>query len=306
VATWENSITSYGQAFVSNRVLGYFSPVARYTEYGMLDFYHFVADLEKNFQLKAKELQVKLREVASYIFAKNNLLVSVAMEDDNYADFAESFPKFFAQLPRRDDKPAQYQLKLSHDNEGLITSGKVQIVAKAANYRRLGFHYHGSMKVLETILRYDYLWSRIRVKGGAYGGSAKFERNGNLVFFSYRDPNLAETLAVYNEMADFLKRYDTDEREMTKYIIGTIGRLDVPLTPSMKAQRAAEQYIRGLSQSDRQNERNEILSAKSGDIRKLAALIDAAMQENYLCVLGGEEKIKQNKEVFGRLVQVFE
>ena len=306
VATWENSITGYGQAFVSNRVLGYFSPVARYTEYGMLDFYHFVVDLERNFQSKVNEIKAKLREVAAYIFAKNHLLVSVAMEDENYADFTEVFPKFFAELPRRDDKPAQYQLKLSHDNEGLITSGKVQIVAKAANYQRLGFRYHGSMKVLETILRYDYLWSRIRVKGGAYGGSAKFERNGNLVFFSYRDPNLVETLAVYNEMADFLKHYDTEEREMTKYIIGTIGRLDVPLTPSMKAQRAAEQYIRGLSQPDRQKERDEILNAKPGDIRKLAALVDAAMQENYLCILGGEEKIKENKEVFGRLVQVFE
>jgi Zn-dependent M16 (insulinase) family peptidase len=305
-ATWENSITGYGQAFVSNRVLGYFSPVARYTEHGMLDFYHFVADLEKDFPSKAKEISAKLREVAELIFAKNNLLTSVALEEENYPAFQAAFPQFFADLSRRNDKSVQYQFALSRDNEGLITSGKVQVVAKAANYRRLGYTYHGSMKVLETILRYDYLWSQVRVKGGAYGGSAKFERNGNLVFFSYRDPNLAETLAVYDEMADFLKNYDAGEREMIKYIIGTIGRLDVPLTPSMKAQRAAEQYIRGLSQADRQKERNQILDAKPDDIRELAKLVAAAMHENYLCVLGNEEKIRQNKAVFGKLVQVFE
>ncbi len=306
VATWENSITGYGQAFVSNRVLGYFSPVARYTEYGMLDFYHFVADLEKNFAAKVKEISANLQEVAGLIFTKNNLLTSIALEEEQYPAFQAAFPEFYAGLARRNAQPVQYQFDLSRKNEGLITSGKVQLVAKAANYRRLGFAYHGSMKVLETILRYDYLWSQIRVKGGAYGGSARFERNGNLVFFSYRDPNLIETLAVYDEMAEYLRSYDAGEREMIKYIIGTVGRLDAPLTPSMKAQRAAEQYIRKLSQADRQKERDEILQVTPDDIRKLAKLVDAAMQENYLCVLGNEEKIKQNKTVFGELVQVFE
>ena len=305
-ATWENSLTSYGQAFVSNRVLAYFSPVARYTEYGMLDFYHFVADLEQNFSAKVKEIATNLQRVSTLIFAKNRLLVSAALEEENYDVFQSVFPEFYAELPRRDDKPVQYQFDFSQANEGLITSGKVQTVAKAANYRRLGYDYHGSMKLLETVLRYDYLWSQIRVKGGAYGGSAKFERNGNLVFFSYRDPNLVETLEVYDAMAEYLQQYDASEREMTKYIIGTIGRLDVPLTPSMKAQRAAEQFIRGLSISDRQKERDEILQATPDAIRHLAKVVKAAMQENYLCVLGNEDKIKQSKAVFGNLVQVFE
>lgn len=305
-ATWENSISGYGQAFVSNRVLSYFSPVASYTEYGMLSFYNFVADLEKNFSAKSKEIEQKLQEVAALVFTKERLLISVATEEENYSHFQAVFPKLYAELPRRDADRQNYQLTLSRDNEGLMTSSKVQIVAKAANFKRLGFDYNGSLKVLETILRYDYLWSRVRVKGGAYGGSARFERNGNLVFFSYRDPNLSETLKVYDDMAAYLKNYDADEREMTKYIIGTIGRMDVPLTPPMKAQRAAEQYIRGISQADRQKERDEILQSRPDSIRKLAPLVEAAMKENYLCVLGNEEKIKANKDVFGKLVQVFE
>ena len=179
-AAWESSIASYGQAFVSNRVLGYFSPAARYTEYGMLDFYHFVADLEKNFTAKAGEIAEKLQAVAQLAFAKNNLLTSVALEEENYAAFQRAFPSFYASLPRRDDQPVRYRFDFAKSNEGLMFASKVQMVAKAANYRRLGFSYHGSMKVLETILRYDYLWSRIRVKGGAYGGLS-----ATVIWFSF-------------------------------------------------------------------------------------------------------------------------
>jgi Zn-dependent M16 (insulinase) family peptidase len=191
-------------------------------------------------------------------------------------------------------------------NEGLTTSGKVQFAAKAYNFIKLGYKYTGSMQVLRTIVRFDYLWNRVRVQGGAYGCSASFTRGGNSYFTSYRDPNLSETLKAYDETEKYLKQFNADEREMTKYIIGTISEVDAPLTPSMKGQRSDFNYFSGISGQDLQKERDEILSTKVDDIRNFAQLVADVMKQNYICVLGNEETIKQNKSIFKDIVKVFE
>jgi Predicted Zn-dependent peptidases, insulinase-like len=93
---------------------------------------------------------------------------------------------------------------------------------------------------------------------------------------------------------------------MTKYIIGTIQGLDLPLTPSMKEEKSAEHYIRNITYDDLKKERIEVLNTKPEDIQKYADLIAELMKKNYFCVLGNESKIKENKEIFGKLVNVFE
>jgi len=303
-SNWDINLFRRGQQVVTNRVLSYFSPIAQYNEIGMLTFYDFIADLEKNFIDKSEEVYKTLELVSRLIFNKDHLLVSVTVDEEQYTHFQESFSKFYSCLPASTTQKETYNFEVSQRNEGLMTSGKVQYVVKAANFRKLGYSYHGSLKVLETILRYDYLWTRVRVQGGAYGGFAKFERNGNMVFGSYRDPNLKETLAVYDETSSYLNNFSVDEREMTKYIIGTMSQLDTPLTASQKGELATNRYIRKLSQQQVQDERNEVLATRPEDIRKLAKLVNDAMNQNYLCVFGNEQKIKDNTNIFSHLTHV--
>jgi Zn-dependent M16 (insulinase) family peptidase len=187
-----------------------------------------------------------------------------------------------------------------------MTSAKVQYVAKAYNFRELGYSYSGSLQVLKTIVGFDYLWNKVRVQGGAYGAFANFQWGGNTVFSSYRDPNLVETLDAYNKAGDFIKGFDADEREMTKYIIGSISELDTPLTPAMKGFVSDEYYIRHIPQDRIQKERDEILNTKKEDIRKFADLVSDVMKQNYFCVLGGEEKIKASKDIFGSIMNVID
>ena len=144
------------------------------------------------------------------------------------------------------------------------------------------------------------------VQGGAYGCSTKLLRIGNLVMTSYRDPNLVETLEVFDGTGDYLRNFNADEREMRKYIIGTISQLDTPLTPSMKGERAAIRFISGLSQEAVQRERDEVLAANLDSIRSMADMLDEVMKQQYLCVLGNESKIRQNEKIFGSLVDVFD
>ncbi|AIF51186.1 insulinase family protein [Pelosinus sp. UFO1] len=303
-SNWDMNLFRRGQQLATNRVLSYFSPIAKYNEVGMLTFYEFMASLEKEFTDRSEEIYGNLMKVANLIFNKESLLVSVTVEEENYPNFQDAFKSFYSCLPSTTEKPVQYSFETKQQNEGLMTSGKVQYVVKGANFRKLGYSYHGSLKVLETILRYDYLWTRVRVQGGAYGGFARFERNGNMVLGSYRDPNLKETLAVYNETATYLKSFSADQREMTKYVIGTMSQLDTPLTSSQRGERATNHYIRKISQDMIQKERDEILSTKQEDICKLAALMDDAMKENHLCVLGNEQKIKENSNTFQHITNI--
>ena len=182
-----------------------------------------------------------------------------------------------------------------------MTQSRVQYVAKGANFIKLGYEYTGVLRVLETLLRYDYFWTRIRVQGGAYGAMTQFNRNGFMIFSSYRDPNLAETFAVLDETADYVRSFDVSDREMDKFIIGTMSRVDAPLTPQMKGDIAATFHLRGITWEDRQKARAEILTARQEDVRALAPMIEAAMRENVRCVLGGEEKIRANEALFGEI-----
>jgi Zn-dependent M16 (insulinase) family peptidase len=155
------------------------------------------------------------------------------------------------------------------------------------------------MHVLETLLRYDYFWTKIRVQGGAYGAFTSFNRNGMMYFGSYRDPNLKETLDVFDGTGDYIRHFEASDREMDKFIIGTMSGIDTPLTPQMKGSAAATCWLRGISKADRQLNRNQILDARQQDIRAMADLVDACMKDNVICVFGGQEKIEANKDVFG-------
>ncbi|TWH45395.1 insulinase family protein [Sporomusa sp. KB1] len=308
-ATWDTALFRRGQQVVASRLLSYLSPVAKFNEVGQLTYYKFIVELEQNLDARISKIGQTLAKVSQTIFNHNNLFIGITCENEDYQAFCQSLPVLLGKLGTRQYEPVTYSFQAKARNEGLMTSGKVQYVAKGGNFRRLGFGYHGSMKVLETILRYDYLWNRIRVQGGAYGAFAQFERSGNVVFGSYRDPNLADTIKVYDATVDYLNNFTAEtvsKREMTKYIIGTISTMDTPLTPQMKGERADVAYIRNISQRDLQQERDEILATKQQDIHQLAQLVDTVMKANILCVLGGEQLIKANKELFGELVTVIE
>jgi len=296
-----------GHIVAANHLLSYFSAQGKYVDITSgLYFYKFIEDLEKNFDGKADMIIENLSEIAALIFTRAGVTAAVTSEEDEYSVFRENVKELYASLAEGGLKPFSYSFDLERRNEGLMSSGKVQYVAKAYNFIKLGYSYSGSMLVLKTISNYDYLWNRVRVQGGAYGSFSAFMKNGNMFFTSYRDPNLADTLKVYDGAGEYFGGFDTDRRQMTKYIIGTISDLDAPLTPSMKGDKAVELYFRKISYEDLQKERREVLGTDASAIRSYGRMLDELMKQNCFCVFGNEEKIKANKDMFGSLVNVFE
>ncbi len=294
----ELNLQNSAPTIIAARIASYYSNAGAYNDAAILPFNEFLKDLLANFDEKFDTLVDELEDVYNRILNRNGLIVSVTATDELYKNFRPYLTKLIKSLPVDEYPRADYDFPCVAQNEGLYSQSRVQYVGKGANFIKLGYEYSGALNVLETILRYDYFWTKIRVQGGAYGAFVNFNRTGGMFFGSYRDPNLKNTLDVFNSTADFLRNFDVSEREMDKYIIGTMSRVDKPLTPSIKGQLAADFCLRGITYDDRQKSRNEILSARQGDIKKLAELIAACMNENNICVFGNENVVKDNAEIF--------
>ncbi|EGK58407.1 M16 family peptidase [Centipeda periodontii DSM 2778] len=297
----ELSLQRAANQVVAARIAADLTPSGRYAEVGGLPFHDFLRAFKDDFDARHTEMQATFERILPQIFNQNDLMVSVTAPAADYAEIAAQLSVFRQKLSSKLFPAAPYTWEIAPKNEGLMTQSRVQYVAKGANFIKLGYEYTGVLRVLETLLRYDYFWTRIRVQGGAYGAMTQFNRNGFMIFSSYRDPNLAETFTVFDETADYVRAFDVSDREMDKFIIGTMSSVDTPFTPQMKGDIAATFHLRNITWEDRQRAREEILTAQQEDVRALAPMIEAAMRENVCCVLGGEEKVHANAALFDEI-----
>ena len=189
--------------------------------------------------------------------------------------------------------------------EAFCNSGQVLYVCQAGNFIEKGLPYKGSLRVLKVMLGYEYLWTQVRVKGGAYGCMNNFHRDGECYFVSYRDPNLGQTIEAYRGAADFIAGYEADETTMTKYVIGAVSDLDTPLTAAAMGRRSKECYFQGITYDMLQQAREEVLDTTPEDIRALADYVRAVMDEDCLCVVGNEQKIKEEENIFKTTENLF-
>ena len=292
-------LSSAGHSTAACRATSYLSQFSAFNDaIGGIAFYRLVDDLEKNFDEKKQGLKEKLRLLMGELFHKEGLFVSVTSDGEGLEWMKEPLGQFINKLPHADSEKKENSLILEKKNEGFMTTGQVQYVARVGNFKRAGFDYTGVLRIVKVLMSYDYLWTNIRVKGGAYGCMSSFGRTGDSYFVSYRDPNLRATNEVYERVPEYLENFDADEHEMTKYIIGTVSDLDTPLTPFMKGQRSLSAYMSGLSPETVQKERDEVLSATPEQIRALAPLVRSILEEQAICVIGNEEKIKADEDLF--------
>lgn len=269
-----------------------------------IEYYRFIRDLEENFDTRHHQFRTKCMEITHSIFRRSNLIVSSTGNDKIYSQLHTYLPRLARHLFTDNYRKSSAKMVCIKKNEAFKDASKIQYVARGGDYKALGFEHTGYLTMLKSILNYDYLWLNVRVSGGAYGCMSRFRRDGLFTVVSYRDPNLKKTNEVFEGIGDYIRHFDVSERDMTKYVIGTIAELDKPLTPDQKGSVGLRRYMTGLSDETLQNEREEILSATPEDIRKLADLVDAVMEQNCLCVIGNEDNIEANAEMFDSISQL--
>ncbi|MGN0170062.1 MAG: insulinase family protein [Lachnospiraceae bacterium] len=263
-----------------------------------IGFYQYLSDLDDHFEERKDELIRNLKKLNELVFRKENLLVSSTCTKEEFCALEPRIKEFSCHLSSSEGSCTPCKLLPESKNEGFMDASQVQYVCQSGNFRKAGYEYTGVMNMLHIILSFDYLWQNIRVKGGAYGCSGSMIKNGNVSLCTYRDPNLEKTLEVFAQIPEYLEHFDVDEWEMTKYVIGTFGLMDTPLTPAAKGIRSASHYLRGITMEDLRKERLQIINATPEDIRALAEPMRAALSQNHICVVGNEEKIRSAKDIF--------
>lgn len=295
-----------GHTTAALRALSYASPLSKFKDLTSgIEYYENVKDIEERFEEEKYRLMEELEGLAKSLFRPDNLMLSVTATRECLADMEGLIRTLKESLYTEPIVKERCVIHCRKRNEGFQTSSKVQYVARAGNFLDAGYEYHGAFQILQVLLGYEYLWQNVRVKGGAYGCMSRFSRLGEGFFVSYRDPNLEKTNEIYEGVVAYLRQFTAGERDMTKYIIGTMSNLDRPMTPVMKGDRSMNMYMCHISEEMVREERNQILDAGVEDIRALADIVKAVLDENLFCVIGSEDKIAEQKELFMEIRSIF-
>ena len=294
------SFLSSGHTTAALRALSYISPMSKFKDdTDGIGFYEAVKVIEEDFDGQKETLIRNLKEIARRIFRADNLMLSYTSSEEGLEPMTKAFAAVKDSLYTGGEMTDEAcVLHCRKRNEGFKTSSKVQYVARVGNFIDGGQKYSGTLQILKVILGYDYLWQNIRVKGGAYGCMSNFNRIGDAYLISYRDPNLERTMEVYEGVVDYLKNFNVSDRDMNKFIIGTMSSLDRPMNPAAKGARSMNLYMNRVSEEMIRSERGQILDAQQDDIRALADVVKAMLDQNLLCVIGSEEKIEEQKDMF--------
>lgn len=295
-----------GHSAAAARASSYFSANSSFSDMtGGIGYYQFLESIARNYDSLKNTIVEKLKQVMCQLFTAENMIISYTADKTGFQMLPEAMKGLKSQMPLTFGPVYPFVYTPDNRNEGFKTSSQVNYVARCGNFRHKGCSYTGALKILKVILSYDYLWLNIRVKGGAYGCMSGFGWSGDGYLVSYRDPNIKETNAIYEGIIEYLENFSADDRDMTKYVIGTISDLDTPMTPSVKGARGLSAYFSHITKQMLQEERDQVLNANQEDIRALTSIVKALLDTGSFCVVGNDDKIEANREMFGEIKNLF-
>lgn len=301
----ESMILQNGHSIATETVKSYYSSQGAYNNtVNGLGIYFYLAELLDNFDERWEDFKNSIISIKEKMFNSHNLIINFTGSKETLNNNLDNFKNFVNNLDNKTYDTGITAVYSTDRNQAFTTSANVQYVSKGYDLSKLGLEYNGSLSVLGNILSTDYLHNNIRAKGGAYGAGVKFSINSDILTYSYRDPNLKSTIEVYDNMDKFLEELNLSDDELKNYIIGTMNSFDPLLSPSAKGDLNLVRYISHLTEEKMSQFKNEALNTTLKQLKSYAPTIKKAMDENYLCVIGGEEVIKENSSLFNEIVNL--
>lgn len=305
----EAGIIPSGHRVVNNRLKSQYSPSAWVTEkMSGIDYLFFIRNLISNFEDEWENITTILQKMRSILVSQDNVLLNITIDQPNLDLIKPPLLNFVTSLPKNNTSYPQWNINSTIQNEGWTIPSQVNFVGKGGNLYDLGYEDHGSMSVITQYLRSTWLWEKIRVQGGAYGGLVSFDRySGVFSFLSYRDPNILETISNYDNTAKFLRQNEISGSELTKSIIGAIGELDAYQLPDAKGYTSMLRYLLDINDEDRQKYRDELLSTSKTNFVNFAKILEKFNDQSNLVVLGSSdaiEKTQQSNKLFTEIRKI--
>lgn len=264
-----------------------------------VSYFQFISNLLKDFNDKKEDIIKNLNEVYLNCFSSNGLYICLASKDFDISKINDI--NFSSNNDYEND--INDFLEISKDNVAIVCSTNVNYVVQGGNFKEK-YEYHGDLMVLEKILSRKYLYEEIRVKGGAYGNGSKFTLFNGGLFFSYRDPNLVKTLDVYKGSSNFIKNLNLDNKDLFRFIVGTISDLDTPLKTEDIMKKMILEKFSGITYEDKLKQRKEVLNCTLEELKNRADMVDYIINQNIYSVICSESSIKGNEDKFDRIIRV--
>ena len=262
-----------------------------------ITYYDNLMELLKNYDETFDACKEALLNVSKKLFNKDNLIMSVTCNDEDFIASKEAINKFILGLndEKYEDVLTIQKAKL---DEGFKAPFNVNYCALVGNYKKQGLEYNGHLEVLNNLLATDYLWKNVRVLGGAYGCMFYIDKDGKLGLTSYRDPKIKETYDVYKNIPNYLDGIDFSEEELFKFVIGAIGNLEFPRSPRVSGVVDLKEYFACITKEDKQKQKEEILNTTLTDIKDCKKFFELVFTDPSVCTIGNSEKVEENKELF--------
>ncbi|MGB1288397.1 MAG: peptidase M16, partial [Aggregatilineales bacterium] len=261
----------------------------------------FTRDLITRIENDPVSVLATLEDIRNLLVNRTRLLVNITADNDNWQNMQGQLKTFIETLPATDSAPQTWQRDNYPQYEGFAVPTQVNFVGKGANLYDLGYEASGSHVAIFKYLNFGYLWNRVRVQGGAYGGRAIFNHlSGVLTYLSWQDPNLVDTLKVYDEAAQYLQAVNLDKDDLEKAIIGAIGDMDNHMLSDAKGYQSMVRYLTGYTDEIRQTVRDEVFATSNDDFHKLGDALAKVAAEGRIVVTSWKEKLEdtnQNSDV---------
>ena len=271
-----------------------------------MGYYRYIEEILSNFDEASDALIKDMKEVLSLLVTKDNLEINYGTDRKHKKAFCRAVSEFAKKLPATSKANKLVHVKANKGSEAFSCSSMVNYAVVSGNYvSKSGLPYTGNLLVASKILNTDYLWNEVRLKGGAYGCFCSFRSNGEAIMASFRDPNLKKTYKTFSKVSDYLRKYDGDKSEVERYIISTVGDMDIPLTPSMRVARSYVYHKTNTTNALKQRERNEILSTTKADINASSKYVDALFKNKAYSCVGSEDKLASEGKMFTSITPLF-
>ncbi|CAG9466039.1 unnamed protein product [Pedinophyceae sp. YPF-701] len=270
---------------------------------GGYSYLEYIRKLAARLETDWEGIKADLLAIREALVRRAGAMVNMTADTAALSASDRAVADLLASLPGGDAAPAVWTPALSRDSEALLVPTQVNYVGKAGNlYEDAGYKLSGSSYVISKYVGSTWLWDRVRVSGGAYGGFCDFDsHSGMFSYLSYRDPNLVDTVKVYDGTPDWLRGLEMSREELDKAIIGTVGDLDAYQLPDAKGYTAFMRHILGVTDEERQQRREEVLATTEKDFREFAEVLDAVRgpEGSVVAVTSPEQAEKAEKQAPG-------
>lgn len=295
----ESDIEFSGNSYAMKRIRSFFSNHGMYAEkLEGIEFFDHINEILKDYDNKQEEFINKLKEVYSKLFNRKNMIVSITTEKENVETMEKKCEEFTKKVNNKEYKKAEFNFDTINKKEGITSSSNVQYVSKGADLKNLGIEFKGDMYVLAKTLSGDYLHNAIRARGGAYGAGISITDTGELATFSYRDPNLGNTVKTYDEMANFIENLTYDDDDIRNYVVGSMNNFIQPVVPSQVNSIMVSRFLRGKNKEDIEKLMKEALSTTKDSLKSYGPMLKKAMEVDLMVTLGNKDKVEKEKNLF--------